>query len=156
MLAVALVSLFAVTGCGPKANVNPLIKGMVGQWKMTKSPLRTSTTKDRIEIYVEFKADNTFELYQRNLNEPIYFDHYSGTYLITEDIVTGKYSDGKSWGAANGYKTELNMAGELSMTNVDVVDDITVYAKSEIPAEVISAATRAAVVEAAEDAVRFF
>ena len=48
------------------------------------------------------------------------------------------------------------MAGELSMTNVDVVDDITVYAKSEIPAEVISAATRAAVVEAAEDAVRFF
>lgn len=156
MLAVAIASLFAVTGCGPKANENPLIKGMVGQWKMTKSPLRTSNTKDKLEIYVEFKADNTFELYQKNLNEPIYFNHYSGTYLITDDIVTGKYSDGKSWGATNGYRTELNMAGELSMTNVDVADDITVYAKSDIPAEVISAATRAAVVEAAEDTVRFF
>ena len=156
MLAVAIASLFAVTGCGPKANENPLIKGMVGQWKMTKSPLRTSNTKDKLEIYVEFKADNTFELYQKNLNEPIYFNHYSGTYLITDDIVTGKYSDGKSWGATNGYRTELNMAGELSMTNVDVADDITVYAKSDIPAEVISAATRAAVVEAAENTVRFF
>ena len=156
MLAVAIASLFAVTGCGPKANENPLIKGMVGQWKMTKSPLRTSNTKDKLEIYVEFKADNTFELYQKNLNEPIYVNHYSGTCLITDDIVTGKYSDGKSWGATNGYRTELNMAGELSMTNVDVADDITVYAKSDIPAEVISAATRAAVVEAAEDTVRFF
>ena len=156
MLAVAIASLFAVTGCGPKAHENPLIQGMVGQWKMTKSPLRTSNTKDKLEIYVEFKADNTFELYQKNLNEPIYFNHYSGTYLITDDIVTGKYSDGKSWGATNGYRTELNMAGELSMTNVDVADDITVYAKSDIPAEVISAATRAAVVEAAEDTVRFF
>lgn len=157
MLAVAVASLFAVTGCGSKANENPLIKGMVGQWQMTKSPLRTSSTKEKLEIYVEFKSDNTFDLYQKDLNEPIYFKHYSGTYLITGDIVTGKYSDGKSWGATNGYKTELNMAGELSMTNVDITDDITVYAKKDIPAEVISATTRGAVVEVAEDeVVRFF
>lgn len=155
MLAVAFVSLFAVIGCGPKVDENPLVKGMVGQWQMTKSSLRTSSTKDKLEIYVEFKADNTFDLYQKDLNEPVYFKHYSGTYLITGDIVTGQYSDGKSWGATNGYKTELNMAGELSMTNVDVVDDITVYAKKDIPASVISAATRAAVVEVAEDDVRF-
>lgn len=141
MAAVVLLTVVAATGCFGKSNENPLIKGVIGQWHLKSNPLITDDTEGRIDVYVEFKSDNTFDLYQQDFASPTRYNHFSGTYLITDKIITGKYSDGKSWGAANGYEALINMAGQLSLTNVDLRDDVSIYEKKTIPADV-TAATR--------------
>lgn len=145
MAAVVLLTVVAATGCFGKSDENPLIKGIVGQWHLKSSPLINDDTAGRIDVYVEFKADNTFDLYQQDFASPLYYNHYTGTYLITDKVITGKYSDGKSWGAANGYEAVINMAGQLTLTNVDITDDESVYEKATIPSSV-KASTRASVV----------
>ena len=50
-------------------------------------------------VYIEFNADLTFEIYQK-VGEGRY-RRYDGTYVVTENIVTGEYSDGEDWGS--GY-----------------------------------------------------
>lgn len=145
MAAVVLLTVVAATGCFGKSDENPLIKGIVGQWHLKSSPLINDDTAGRIDVYVEFKADNTFDLYQQDFASPLYYNHYTGTYLITDKVITGKYSDGKSWGAANGYEAVINMAGQLTLTNVDITDDESVYEKATIPSSV-TASTRASVV----------
>ncbi|MBQ9137353.1 MAG: lipocalin family protein [Alistipes sp.] len=147
LVAVALMGLI-FTGCGEGSKANPLIKGVVGEWHMTKSSIVTSTAvKEAVDVYIEFKADNTFELYQRHFTEPLYYQHYSGTYLITGDVISGKYSDGKSWGAANGYTATLDAEGKLTLVNVDFTDDASVFTKETIPAAVKEATRAAATAE---------
>lgn len=152
MAAVLLLSVVTMVGCFGKKNENPLIKGVLGEWQLTKSPLLTDDTADIIDVYVELKSDNTFDLYQRDFTAPQY-KHYTGTYLITDSVITGKYSDGKSWGATNGYTASINMAGQLSLTNVDFTDDISVFEKKTIPTDIKGSTTRSAVVE--QDSHRF-
>ncbi len=147
MAAALLLSVVAMVGCFGKSKENPLINGVIGEWHLTKSPLLTDDTAEIIDVYIEFKSDSTFDLYQKDLTSPLYYKHYSGTYLISDSIITGKYSDGKSWGAVNGYNASINMAGQLTLTNVDLTDDISVYEKKTIPADVKASATRSAAVE---------
>ncbi len=152
MAAALLLSVVAMVGCFGKSKENPLINGVIGEWHLTKSPLLTDDTAEIIDVYIEFKSDSTFDLYQRDFTAPQY-KHYTGTYLITDSVITGKYSDGKSWGATNGYNASINMAGQLTLTNVDLTDDISVYEKKTIPADVKASTTRSAVVE--QDSHRF-
>ena len=132
-LALVLVVALMATSCGPKGKENPLVKGVLGEWKLTSW---SASLIEQIEVYVEFKADNTFVLYQKDLQTPIHFVTYKGTYLITDDIITGKYSDGKNWGAVNGYTTTLELDGTLKMVNVDNPDDVSKYTKTTIPSSV--------------------
>ena len=142
-IAVVLLAAVAVVGCGPKAKVNPLEKGVVAQWHLTESPLLTKDTEDVLDVYVEFRLDKSFTLYQRDLNTPIYYNTYKGTYLIVEDIVSGKYSDGKSWGAVNGYRaTYDSVLGTLTLVNVDMPDDVSVFTLTTIPDDVKGGAVR--------------
>ena len=145
LAAVVMLSLVALTGCFGKSNENPLIKGVIGQWHLKSNPLITEDTKDRIDVYVEFKEDGTFDLYQQDFTSPLYYKHFTGTYLITDKIITGKYSDGKNWGAVSGYEAVINMAGQLTLTNVELTDDVSVYEKTTIPSSVTES-TRCAVV----------
>lgn len=155
---VLLLVVVAAVGCGPKQNENPLVKGVLGEWHLTQSPLLTEDTADVVDVYVEFKEDNTFTLYQRDINAPIYYNIYTGTYLITEDIITGQYSDGKSWGAASGYRTTVDtLLGTLTMENVEMPDDLSVFSAEAIPAEVKGGAVRMTTRgEEMFDIVRFF
>ena len=85
---------------------------------------------------MEFKSDNTFVLYQKDINAPIYYNVYDGTYLIDGAVITGKYSDGKNWGASNGYKASIDDQGRLTLINVDNGSDISVYAPEVVPEEI--------------------
>jgi hypothetical protein len=92
-----------------------------------------------IDVYLEFKSDNTFVLYQRDFRTPIYYNTYTGTYLLTDHLITGKYSDGKKWGAVNGYNAEYTVVEEkamLKLTNVDSPDDVSLFEATTIPAEI--------------------
>ena len=141
-IAVILLAAVAVVGCNGEKE-NPLEKGMIGSWHLTESPLLTKDTKDVLDVYVEFRLDKTFTLYQKDLNTPIYYNTYKGTYLIVEDIVSGKYSDGKSWGAVNGYRaTYDSVLGTLTLVNVDMPDDVSVFTLTTIPDDVKGGAVR--------------
>ena len=141
-IVVILLAAVVVVGCnGPK--VNPLEKGMVGDWHLTESPLLSKDTKDVLDVYVEFRLDKSFTLYQKDMNTPIYYNTYNGTYLIVEDVVTGRYSDGKNWGAVNGYKATYDeVLGTLTLVNVDMPDDVSVFTRTTIPDEVKGGAVK--------------
>ena len=139
IVAVALFTAFMTTSCGT-SKVNPLIKGVLGEWHLVAW---SGEMTEQIDVYVEFKIDNTFNLYQKDWQTPIYYTSYAGNYLITEDIITGQYTDGRTWGAANGYQATLGVDGKLTLVNVDNPDDISVFAPTTIPASIKTAASAA-------------
>ena len=140
-IAVVLLAAVAVVGCGPKAKVNPLEKGVVAQWHLTESPLLTKDTEDVLDVYVEFRLDKSFTLYQRDLNTPIYYNTYTGTYLLTETLLTGKYSDGKNWGSPSGYTASYSQETQLlTLVSIDRPEDISVYEKKAVPSDIKGAA----------------
>lgn len=133
-MAVVLCTALMAVSCGSNKGVeNPLIKGVLGEWHLTSW---SGEMSEQIDVYVEFKEDNTFKLYQKDWQTPIYYTSYSGSYLITEDVISGKYSDGKSWGATNGYKASLAVDGKLTLVNVDNPDDISIFAPESIPSSI--------------------
>lgn len=141
-IVVILLAAVVVVGCDG-SKVNPLEKGMVGGWHLTESPLLSKDTKDVLDVYVEFRLDKSFTLYQKDMNTPIYYNTYNGTYLIVEDVVTGRYSDGKNWGAVNGYKATYDeVLGTLTLVNVDMPDDVSVFTRTTIPDEVKGGAVK--------------
>lgn len=140
-IAILCIAAFVATNCGPNGGgENPLIKGVIGEWHLVESPLLNEDTESILDIYVEFKSDNTFVLYQKDINAPIYYNVYDGTYLIDGAVITGKYSDGKNWGASNGYKASIDDQGRLTLINVDNGSDISVYAPEVVPEEIKASA----------------
>ena len=96
MILMLIISLVMVSCKEEK----PKVLDITGQWELadivdTKSVQIGSET---VEIYIDFKADNTFELWQK-LGEGRHRKH-KGTWTLTESVLTGKYSDGKAWGAS--------------------------------------------------------
>lgn len=147
IISVAVMLLWAalITGCGP-VNKDTLAKDIIDQWHLVENPLISNDTKDIIDVYVEFKIDGTFTLYQKDFSTPIYYNIYSGSFSLGEGgIIAGKYSDGKNWGATSGYKAEVVKEGDkatLTLTNVDKPEDVSVYEKCTIPSEVKGATVK--------------
>jgi hypothetical protein len=67
------------------------------------------------EVYIDFKADYSFEIYQK-VGEGR-FRRYDGTYAVAEDIVTGEYSDGEDWGCS--YTASFEADGEVLVLTAD-------------------------------------
>ncbi len=128
------VALFSVSCIDSSSAEDTLAKGIQGEWHLSSW---SGEMSEQIDIYVEFKADNTFNLYQKDWNTPIYYVHYTGTYLIADGVITGKYSDGKNWGATNGYNVSLSKDnGQLTLIDVDNSDDISLFVPVTIPENV--------------------
>ena len=85
------------------------------------------------DVYLVFKADGSFEMYQRlyTLN----YEYYAGSYNVSGDIVTGNYDDGKNW--LTGYKAEVSADGKtLTMYSQEDVSLTTVYTAEAVPVEI--------------------
>ena len=108
-------------GKKPEINLEELI---VGQWHST------SISVDG-DIYIEFDQAKTFELYQQ-IGEGAY-RLYRGTWNLEGDLLTGKYNDGEDWAAAYNVAIADNV---LTMTSTNDAAEVSVYEKSEVPAEV--------------------
>lgn len=67
------------------------------------------------QVYIDFKADYTFELYQKIGQGR--FRKYDGTYAVAEAVVTGKYNDGETWGS--GYTASFEADGEILVMTAD-------------------------------------
>lgn len=141
---------FALAGCKNKGTDDPqppqpgpgelteFAQAIVKQWRI--SSFCDEVIKD-FDIYVEFKADGTFEMYQRlyTLN----YEYFSGTYNIEGDILTGSYDDGQNWKC--GYKGEVSSNGmTLTLYSQEDVSTKSVFASTLIPEDVKTEATRSA------------
>ena len=133
---VVLFCAFFATSCvgGQK---DTLSKDILAEWHLIENPLLSSSTDEIIDVYVEFKLDGTFVLYQKDFNTPIYYNTYTGIYLLTETTLTGKYSDGKNWGSPSGYTaTYSKETGLLTLVSIDRPEDVSVYEKKAVPSEI--------------------
>ena len=84
------------------------------------------------DIYVSFNDNKTFELYQQ-IGEGAH-RLYRGTWNLDENLLTGKYNDGEEWAAA--YTITINDK-QLIMTSVNDAAEESVFAKEDIPEEVV-------------------
>lgn len=150
-----LCAIFATSCNGGQKDTLP--KDILAEWHLIENPLITGSTDDIVDVYVEFKADGTFVLYQKDFNTPIYYNTYTGTYLLTETLLTGKYSDGKNWGSPSGYTVSYSQETQLlTLVSIDRPEDISVYEKKAVPSDIKGAAvTMATRGEEIFDVVRF-
>lgn len=134
-----LCAIFATSCNGGQKDTLP--KDILAEWHLIENPLITGSTDDIVDVYVEFKADGTFVLYQKDFNTPIYYNTYTGTYLLTETLLTGKYSDGKNWGSPSGYTVSYSQETQLlTLVSIDRPEDISVYEKKAVPSDIKGAA----------------
>lgn len=124
LLAVSLI----MASCGGEKQ--PKVLDITGQWELadivdTKS---VQIGSEKIEIYIDFKEDNTFSLWQK-LGEGRH-KKYEGTWTLTETVLTGKYSDGKAWGASYEVSRE---EGTLTMSEQKAGMQTYIYNSCTIP-----------------------
>ena len=83
----------------------------------------------------EFKSDMTFVLYQKL--QYVYFVKYTGQYLVTDNVVSGTYDDGKAWGAS--YTATMGADGStIELVNTLNIDDISLFTRTAIPQDVVN------------------
>lgn len=83
-------------------------EGIVAEWQLTE--MTGYQAADLPLVYVDFKADLAFVIYQK-VGDVQRYRRYDGTYTVEGEIVKGEYTDGESWGAA--YKASLEADGSV-------------------------------------------
>lgn len=154
LLLIGLAAAFALSGCGDssKDTPGPGPEGgdgsVIGTWHMV-----SWSTLAAADIYVSFSDEGSFKLYQRLYTpEYVYLD---GTYSYNDRTLSGVYSGNIPWGSS--YRASFNTDGtRMTLTSTSREDDVAVYVKAEIPAEIISGAVKPAQrSRASEELLRF-
>jgi hypothetical protein len=98
-------------------------------------------------VYLTLNEDNTFVLYQHTSD--VLWEKYEGTYTLSGNTLSGIYSDGVEW-ADYTIKYNNNEPKQIKLTRNGDAEDVSIYTKTEIPAEVIDNAKTPAAVRSAE------
>ena len=125
---IAIIFAFAAILCGCSQKDKPA--DIIGEWNLTDMELTKSVSigTETIDIYISFAADNTFNLWQ--FIGAGRYEHFTGTWALTEGLLTGKYSDGAEWG--NAYTVSCS-DDILTMTATVNSSDVYVYTRCTIP-----------------------
>lgn len=105
---------FILSGCGENGggkDDKPL--DITGTWELTGIEITKAAQLGdaTIEVEITFNADKTFSMSQI-LGEGR-AQEFSGTWNLTETVLTGKYSNGKAWGSSYDVAVE---GSTLTMT----------------------------------------
>lgn len=93
-----------------------------------------------LEVYVKFDA-GTFRLYQSLGDDQTRPWVYEGTYTVSGNTLTGRYSDGTRFGGVSGEGYTVSLYGSETMTLTSVYSaEVSTYRRTEIPAEVTESA----------------
>lgn len=113
LLALA-AGLVLVWGCGktnPEGGEEDKLS-VEGAWELSGVATKVSVGSVDVSVYMEF-ASGKFTLYQK-IGEGRY-SKFDGTYTLSDKSLSGKYSDGTSWGpytaAMSGSNLTLTSAG---------------------------------------------
>lgn len=107
VLALAAMSVSCKKDKGPD-----IASAIVAEWHLIEMTGYEASAVP--EVYMEFKADRTFELYQK-VGDVLRYSKYTGTYTVSGNSVTGEYSDGIKWGgdSRNGVTYNVTMEGQV-------------------------------------------
>ena len=113
-----------------KKEGNATYASIEGEWHMTSW---SGEMSESIDLYVKFNSDRTFVEYQK-LKFP-YFVKFAGTYSLADDVLTGVYDDNTPFNSS--YKVAFGGDNRLTLTSLENLDDITVFARETIPSVVV-------------------
>ena len=121
----AALALLMTTGC--KKEEKPVdYKGLLpGEWHCAAVELGA-------DVYVSFEKDGDFDLYQM-LGEGRY-RHYTGSWSIEGDVLSGTYADGSAWGSS--YKMSFSGKDSMTLTAQNGSEEVVTYSREPIPSEV--------------------
>ena len=127
ILSVALLALIGCKKDGPQsAQLN-----IEGQWELVSASLGTKSANvggQIVSVYMEFASGGKFSLWQQ-LGAGR-FASFSGSWTLSGDTLSGKYSDGSAWACDYSVKVEN---GKLTLTTLPGGSDIYTYASCTIP-----------------------
>ena len=69
----------------------------VGEWHLSTVEVDGALQDYPYDVYLSINSDCTFELYQKSGTQMRY-TKFTGTCKLVDDILSGIYSSGKSWG----------------------------------------------------------
>lgn len=123
--------LLVLAACGgSKDNPDAGKASLAGIWELSSVATKATVGSTTVNVYVEFVSDGSFSLYQK-VGEGRY-THFTGTYTYSNDVLSGKYAAGASWGP---YTVSLD--DKTLKLSTDKEEDT--YTKvASIPAAVIS------------------
>ena len=121
----AALTMLIATGCNKEEKKIDYKTAIVGEWHCAPADME-------VDIYVEFKAEGDFALYQQ-LGEGRY-RKYTGSWICEGNILSGTYTDGTPWGSS--YQMGFN-ADTMTLTAQNGSNEVMTYLKEAIPAEVL-------------------
>lgn len=125
-LMLVLSAIATLASCGGNKQEGPEVgTAVVGEWHLLEiTGLKPNALPS---VYLEFKADKSFEIYQK-LGEGRY-RKYLGTYNVSGNVLSGKYSDGEDWGSDYA----ASFAGEnLSLKALNGSEEVCTYEKKSL------------------------
>lgn len=95
-----MTAVLAIASSCEKKPVPPQGPNIVGSWELTDIQYTKSAQigDQKVEVTLTFQADGSFEMKQMLGQGRV--SEYSGTWALDGDVLSGKYSDNKSWGAS--------------------------------------------------------
>ena len=103
-------------------------EGIVAEWHLAE--MTGYETADLPAVYIDFRADKSFEIYQKVGDVPRY-RKYTGLYEVSGSTLKGEYSDGEDWGAS--YKVSFEADGEiLVLTALETDKEGNVLSEGEV------------------------
>jgi len=123
-LMAAVLLLFGCNGSKGTGSID-----VCGQWELMDITTKAAQIGDvELDVYMDFRQDKTFSLWQK-LGEGRHVK-YEGTWELTENILTGVYSDGKEWGTSYEVSREGDV---LTMSETRTGAESYIYHSCTIP-----------------------
>ena len=133
--------LVVTPGCKKNGSEATTATKLVGQWHCIAEELNVA---EDIEVYVEFMADKSFNLYQK-IGQGRH-RHFTGTWSVSGDVLSGLYADGTEWGSS--YAVEFSGMDAMKLTAKNGSKEVMTYTRETIPAEVLEGSVVRSVVDA--------
>ena len=126
---ILFLAVFTLFAC--KKTAEPV--DLVGEWQLASYETKAvSVGTEKVDIWLKFTSDGQFELYQK-LGDGRYRP-YKGRYTLTENILSGKYSTGASWGTQYEVSRE---ATQLTLKDHPDGREMQVFKAASIPSTVL-------------------
>ena len=133
--------LVVTPGCKKNGSEATTATKLVGQWHCIAEELNVA---EDIDVYVEFMADKSFNLYQK-IGQGRH-RHFTGTWSVSGDVLSGLYADGTEWGSS--YTVEFSGMDAMKLTAKNGSKEVMTYTRETIPAEILEGSVVRSVVDA--------